>query len=139
MVRVRVADTDLMGIVHHAKYLTYFEVGRVEYLRRRGVSYARCVQEQVYFPVVDLNVRYHKPARFDDRLVVETWTDKLMAYSVRFAYRIQRMGAAGLDTLAQGFTRHGCVDGAGQIRRIPTEIVGRLAGQEILHRPDDQV
>ena len=71
-IRVRFCETDLMGIVHHAQYLAYFEVGRVEWLRRRGITYSSWVARDIHLPVVDVALRYRAPARFDDVLVVET-------------------------------------------------------------------
>src|SRR5271155_5601112 len=85
--RVRFCDTDLMGIVHHANYLAYFEAGRVEWLRRRGVTYATWTERGMHLPVVEANVRYRAPARFDDVLHVETSLVQLRALSLRFAYR----------------------------------------------------
>src|SRR5580698_907769 len=67
-VRVRFCDTDLMGIVHHANYFAYFEVGRVEWLRKRGVAYTDWASRGLHLPVVDASIRYRVPARFDDVL-----------------------------------------------------------------------
>ena len=72
VVRVRFCETDLMGIVHHGSYLSYFEAGRVEYMHRRGVEYLEWAKQGLHLPVVEAQVRYRKTARFDERLVVET-------------------------------------------------------------------
>jgi len=133
-----------MGIVHHASYLTYFEAGRVEYMRRRGVSYADWVGRGIHLPVVDIGLRYRRPARFDQRLVVLTWIDRLAPYSIRFTYSIlDAVGYAAQDRdahrLVEGHTRLTCVDGHGALIPIPAEITERLAGSEVHSRPDDQV
>src|SRR5260221_14746862 len=88
--RVRFCDTDLMGIVHHANYFAYFEAGRVEWLRRRGVAYAAWAGRGVHLPVIEASIRYRIPARFDDLVDVETTLAELRAASLRFDYRILR-------------------------------------------------
>jgi len=116
--RVRFCETDLMGIVHHANYLVYFEAGRVEWLRRRGVTYAAFAARGVHLPVVEAHAHYHAPARFDDVIDVETTLTELRTVSLRFAYRILREG----KLLAEGYTRLGCVDDAQKLLRIPEEL-----------------
>jgi hypothetical protein len=66
--QVRFCETDLMGIVHHANYLTYFEAGRVDWLHRRGISYDVWTKQGIHLPVVETHLRYRKAARFDDEL-----------------------------------------------------------------------
>ena len=72
VVRVRFGETDLMGIVHHATYISYFEVGRVEYMRRRGLDYHSWTELGIHLPVVEAHIRYRKSARFDELLCIET-------------------------------------------------------------------
>jgi acyl-CoA thioester hydrolase len=124
--RVRFCDTDLMGIVHHANYLAYFEAGRVEWLRRRGVTYASWAQRGMHLPVVEATVRYRAPARFDDVLEVETTLAELRGLSLRFRYRLLRSGTL----LAEGATRLACVDASHRLRRFPPDIVGVLSSPE---------
>ncbi len=113
--RVRFCETDLMGIVHHGSYLIYFEAGRVEWLRMRGVTYADWAAKGVHLPVVDLTMGYRAPSRFDDLLTIETTLTKLGTVSLTFAYRALRD-----DTLiAEGTTRLGCVDNEHKLSRIP--------------------
>ncbi|MBX3186141.1 MAG: acyl-CoA thioesterase [Labilithrix sp.] len=112
--RVRFCETDLMGIVHHASYLVYFEVGRVEWLRQRGVTYADWASRGIHLPVVDAQIRYKTPSRFDDLLTIETTLSQLRAVSLQFTYRVRRD-----DTLiAEGATRLACVDGQHKLFRI---------------------
>lgn len=126
ILRVRFAETDLMGIVHHAAYLTYVEAGRVEYLRRRGADYRAMTERGFHMPVVEAMLRYRLPARFDDALVVETRLGALTRVTTRFDYRVVR----GSDLLAEGHTLLACVDAAHKPRRIPADIVELLTRAE---------
>jgi acyl-CoA thioester hydrolase len=123
---VRFCETDLMGIVHHANYLTYFEAGRVDWLHRRGVSYESWVRRGIHLPVVEAKLRYRKAARFDDALVVETRCAEVTRVTVRFAYRVLR----STELLAEGETLLACVGHDLAPRRIPPDVV------EILRSPE---
>lgn len=104
-----------MGIVHHASYLVYFEAARVEWLRNRGVTYADWATRGVHLPVVEANVAYKAPLRFDDAMVVTTTLSALRAVSIKFSYVIERGGTR----IAEGFTRLACVDNDQKLLRIP--------------------
>jgi len=124
--RVRFCETDLMGIVHHATYLVYFEAGRVEWLRRRGITYADWTARGVQVPVASAELQYRAPSRFDDVLAIETTLTKLRAVSLDYTYRIRRD-----DTLvAEGFTRLACIDMSHKLLRIPEEIREMLLRDE---------
>jgi acyl-CoA thioester hydrolase len=126
-IRVRFAETDLMGIVHHANYLLYVEEARVEYLRRRGASYAEWIARGLHFPVVDARLRYRSAARFGDEIVVECWAGRVSRVSVRFDYRISRQG----ELLAEAYTTLCCIDDRERSpRRIPQEILDVIVGPE---------
>jgi acyl-CoA thioester hydrolase len=108
-VRVRYAETDQMGVVYHANYLIWFEVGRVELMRQRGMSYKQAeIEEQCGFAVVEATVRYKAPARYDDELVVHTQVKGVRGPVVRFVYRIVRAEDGLL--LCEGETVHVVVD-----------------------------
>ena len=107
-IRVRYKDTDCMKVVYYGNYLTYFEVGRVEYLRQHGLPMSD-VDEKVHMPVVEAHVRFVKAARLDDLLHVRCWVSELRRASFRFAYEIRT--DAG-DTAATGWTHHACWDPA---------------------------
>ena len=113
--RVRFCETDLMGIVHHANYLAYFEAGRVDWLHKRGVSYDVWARQGVHLPVVETRLRYRKAARFDDALWVDTWVGACGRASVRFDYRIVRDGAL----LCEGDTLLACVGADLLPKRLP--------------------
>lgn len=116
--RVRFAETDLMGIVHHSSYLLYFEAGRVEWLRDRGVTYADWAARGVHLPVVEANLVYKSPARFDDLVTVETMLSELRSVSLKYTYRVLRDG----QLLAEGFTRLACIDADHALLKIPEEM-----------------
>jgi acyl-CoA thioester hydrolase len=125
--RVRFCETDLMGIVHHAQYLTYFEAGRVDWLRRRGITYTSWTAGGVHLPVVGASLKYRAPARFEDILTIETRLAELRWASLRYTYVVTR----GKDVLAEGETRLACVDGSHVLRRLPPEVLAVLAGGEV--------
>jgi acyl-CoA thioester hydrolase len=120
--RVRFFETDLMGIVHHAAYLTYVEAGRVEYLRARGADYRALNDRGYHMPVVEARLEYKRAARFDDELVVETRLGALTRVTVRFDYRVLRAG----ELLTLGHTLLACVDQAHKPRRIPEDVANML-------------
>ena len=107
-IRVRYQETDCMKVVYYGNYLTYFEVGRVEYLRQQGMPMSD-VDQKVHLPVVEANVRYVRPARLDDLLEVRCWVSERKRASFRFAYEIVDEGG---HTVATGFTLHACWDPA---------------------------
>ena len=87
-VRVRYQETDRMGIVYHANYLSYFELGRVEWLRNKGLDYARLEDSGVLLPVVNVSVSYKAPARYDQLLSIETELVKIGGASLVFQNKI---------------------------------------------------
>ena len=113
-VRVRYKDTDTMAVVYYGNYLTYFEVGRVEYLRDRGLPMSE-VDRRVHMPVVEAHVRYVKPARLDDLLDVTSRVSERRRASFTFAYEIRNDAR---ELVATGYTRHACWDPATS-RMIP--------------------
>ena len=118
--RVRYAETDAMGIVHHSHYLIWFEAGRSDYLFQQGHSYAEMEEQGFYLPVVEAYMRFLNPARYGDLVVVETWVEELGSRKVTFGYRA--VDKATGKTLAEGYTKHICINGQGQIATIPQEM-----------------
>ena len=113
-VRVRYGETDKMGLVYHANYIVYFELGRTELMRSRGVDYAEMERHGMSLAVIDVGVKYRRPARYDDLLTVETRLTEASGARVRFEYRV----LLGDELLTEGFTRLGCVDDDGRPTRI---------------------
>ncbi len=126
--RVRFFETDLMGIVHHGSYFTYFEHGRVEWLRARGVTYADWAAKGVHLPVVEAHAHYQVPARFDDELEIETTLTELRTVSLRFGYRIERAGTL----IATGWTRLACIDAQHKLYRMPEDMRAILLSGEVV-------
>ena len=85
---MRYQETDRMGIVYHANYLSYFELGRVEWLRNKGLDYARLEDSGVLLPVVNVSINYKAPARYDQLLSVETKLVKIGGASLVFQNKI---------------------------------------------------
>jgi acyl-CoA thioester hydrolase len=104
-IRVRYAETDTMGVVYYGNYLTYFEVGRVEFLRQHGLPMSE-VDRRVHLPVVEATVRYLRPARLDDLLRVRCWVAERRRASFLFRYEVTHAERA--DVIATGETRHAC-------------------------------
>ena len=89
--RPRYHETDQSGIVHHSVYLRWFEDGRVEMMRERGLDFPKLeIEDRVGMAVHHIDIRYRLPARFDEALVIETWVGQLKRASIRFDYRLWR-------------------------------------------------
>lgn len=86
--RVRYAETDQMGMVYYGNYAQYFEVGRVEWLRNFGISYKSMEDDGILLPVVSLNIKYKKSARYDDLIKVKTQLVKMPSATIEFEYEI---------------------------------------------------
>ena len=88
-IRVRYGETDQMGVVYHANYAQYFEVGRTEWLREFGLTYRRMEEEGIMLPVVSLHINYKNSARYDDILTVKTILKKMPTASIEFHYELR--------------------------------------------------
>jgi acyl-CoA thioester hydrolase len=94
-VRVRYAETDQMGVAYHANYLVWCEVGRTDFIRQLGVSYAEMERQGVRLAVADAQVRYHASARYDDIVRIETRLTALQSRMVTFSYDLLRAAESG--------------------------------------------
>lgn len=117
-IRVRYPEVDGMGYLHHSRYLQYFELGRVEFLRALGHSYAEMEREGIFFVVVKAEVRYKAPARYDDELTLITTIAKQTHVRIDHTYQLKR----GDTLLAEASTTIACVDRNGQLRQIPESL-----------------
>ena len=86
--RVRYSETDQMQVVYHGNYAQYFEVGRVEWLRKKGVSYKWMEENGIMLPVVSLTMNYKKPARYDELLTLKTILINQTSVKIEFAYEL---------------------------------------------------
>ena len=121
-----------MRIVHHANYLRWFELARIDWMDAHHVPYQRYVEEGLHFATTRVEVDYKRPARFDDRVGIVAWLADLGGASLTMAYRVERAG----ETLVVGRTEHACVDDEGRVRRIPLERRRALqATRPAIHEP----
>jgi acyl-CoA thioester hydrolase len=127
--RVRFHETDAMGVVHHAAYITWFEEGRSEYTRVAGFPYSRMSDEGVNLAVIDLAARYLRPARYDDEVIVTTCLEETSSRRLTFTYQVCRLPDRA--TLATGSTSLVSVDAAGHVMRLPDAVLAtyRKAGR----------
>lgn len=109
-----------MGVAHHSVFALWFEIARTELLRQRGVAYRDLEAQGVFYAVVALEVRYRRPARYDDVLNVHVEQKSSGGVKVEHTYRVERDG----EVLAEGKTTLACLDRAGRPRR-PPEIMAR--------------
>ncbi len=122
--RVRYGETDQMGVVYHANYFLYFELGRTELMRAAGFPYAELERRGVFLVVTDAGCRYRAPARYDEELRIDTRVARLGKATVRFEYEVR---GAGDRLLAEGHTELAAVDRSTQEPvRLPEEIAARL-------------
>ena len=113
---VRYAETDMMGVVYHGSYLPWFEVGRTHLLRQHGVVYRQLEAEGFFLPVLEVGVRYLRPARYDDTITIVTTLREKPVLRIRLDYEVRR----GDELLATGQTTHAFIDRNGRPVRPPT-------------------
>jgi acyl-CoA thioester hydrolase len=117
-IRVRYAETDQMGVVYHANYFIWFEVGRVELLRQFGFSYRDMEREDgCYIAVVDAQCRYKAPVHYDEEIVVRTYLKHVRERVIRFGYELRNVD--GGELLAEGETTHIVADAHMNPRTLP--------------------
>lgn len=116
--RVRYAETDQMGFVHHSNYPVYFEMGRTEMLRTTGLDY-KTVEEQGFLLVIaKLTCRFIQPAKYDDELKLRTSIKRITYVRIEHKYELYR----GDDLICEGETTLACVDRDGSLTRLPPEL-----------------
>ncbi|MHC4516308.1 MAG: acyl-CoA thioesterase [Planctomycetota bacterium] len=116
-VRVRYCETDCMGVAHHGSYVAWLEEARTEWMRARGKSYQEVEATGFYLQVVSLDLRYKRPARYDEELVVVVSESGRKRSSMTLAYEVQR--AVDGTLIATGETTLACTDKEGRVRRLP--------------------
>ena len=130
-IRVRYAETDKMGVVHHSNYLIWFEFGRSDFCRARGFSYKEMEEKDNSLMVVaEAYCRYKSPAFYEDVLVIRTKVEELRSRSLRFIYEVFRPSDQSL--LAEGETMHLVTDENKKVRTIP-----EIYRQKLLETPID--
>ncbi len=122
--RVRFEETDMMGVVYYAKFLTWFEVGRIGLLRDEGISYDDWVKRGYHIPVVQAHADYKASARLDDEVLVRTRVAAVGRSSVRFENEVYRIGQKAL--LCTGHTIHALVGMDGRATPFPDDLRKKL-------------
>ena len=125
-IRVRYAETDQMGVAYYANYLVWFEVGRAEFCRKRGFVYADLEKLGYRLAVTDAACHYRNSARYDDLVIVRTRLKELNKRMISFGYQILRKEQEEL--IAEGETRHICLDSANKPKSLPQTFLAKLAG-----------
>jgi len=119
---VRYAETDMMGVVYHGSYLPWFEVGRTHLLRQHGVVYRQLEAEGFFLPVLEVGVRYLRPARYDDTITIVTTLREKPVLRIRLDYEVRR----GDELLATGQTTHAFIDRNGRPVRPPAVFAQKM-------------
>lgn len=125
-IRVRYAETDAMGVAHHTSYFVWFEAGRTEYTRAIGLPYRQLEERGVRLVVIEAAARFHRPARYDDAVIVRTWVQQVSKATLTFAYQVLLRGGA---RVADGHTVHAATDLRGRVRRLPDDVRRALGGE----------
>jgi len=115
--RVIYGDTDNMGQAYYGNYFRWFEVGRSEMFRSLGLPYKAVEAHGIFLPVAESHCKYASPAKYDDILVIETSLDPKLKAGLKFDYRIFKED--GRTLIAEGYTKHPCVDREGKVVRPP--------------------
>jgi len=98
---VRYSETDQMSFVYHGNYVMYFEIGRIAWLKKIGISYKQMEDDGIMLPVIDVKINFRKPALFDDKLILTTKLKQLPSYMIEFEYEIIRNN----DLITRGYTK----------------------------------
>ena len=113
----RYAETDQGRVVHHSVYPVWFEMGRTELLRANGLAYKNLEEVGVFFVIAELAIKYRKPARYDEKLQLQTSCTSVTASKIEHAYKLTRCCDGAV--LAEGSSILACINAEGKIRRIP--------------------
>lgn len=127
-IRVRYAETDKMGIVHHANYLIWFEAARSELCRSRGFSYKEMEADGLLMLVAESYLRYKSPAHYEDVLLIRTKVAEIRSRSIRFVYEVFR--PEDQELIAEGETMHLMTDADKKVRSIPDIYKSKLVSDE---------
>jgi acyl-CoA thioester hydrolase len=117
-IRVRYAETDRMGLLHHANYLVYFEQGRTELLRSQGLTYRDLEDRGWLLVLTQVEVRYRSPAYYDDLLTLRTKVERVTAVRIDHRYEVLR----GETLVAEGKSTLACVDRNGRVQALPEQL-----------------
>ena len=131
--RVRYSETDQMGVVYHTNYPVWCEIGRTDFIRRTGATYAELERKGVLLAVSEISIRYHAPARYDDLVRVETTLAAVRSRAVAFDYVITNAGTS--ERLASARTALVSLDAMGRPTKLPDDFRRQL--EEFLIAPSE--
>ena len=117
-IRVRYAETDRMGLLHHANYIVYFEQGRTEMLRKRGLTYRDMEDAGHLLVIIDLDCKFKRPAYYDDLLTLRTTVERVTHVKIVHKHEVFRDGLL----LAEGHTTLACIDREGRPQALPPSV-----------------
>src|SRR5438132_702791 len=117
-IRVRYAETDRMGLLHHANYLVYFEQARTELLRQQGFTYKDLEDQGFLLVLTKVEVRYKKPIHYDDQVTVRTIVERTTSVRIDHRYEVHR----GKDLVAEGSSTLACIDRSGRPQMLPESL-----------------
>ncbi len=121
-VHVRYAETDMMGVVYHANYFAWFEVGRTQLLKEQGIVYRDLEAQGYLLPVIEVGAKYLRPALYDDELTIVTTLAEKPLLRIRLDYEVKR----GDELLVTGFTTHSFINRKGEPVRPPAAFAERM-------------
>lgn len=107
-ITVRYAETDCMGVVHHAVYPVWFEIARTDYIKNAAISYSEMEKHGVMLPVTGISCKYRHPAKYDDRIIVTAYITRFSPARIEFYYTCTREGSS--EILTEGTSSHAFVD-----------------------------
>lgn len=122
-IEVRYAETDMMGIVHHASYLPWLEIARGNLLKERGISYAMLEESGILLPVVEIKMNYRRPATYDDIVTINSIIKERPFAKIRVDYELQKED----QIIADGYSIHAFMNQSGQPIKAPRFIKETLA------------
>jgi acyl-CoA thioester hydrolase len=123
-IRVRYAETDQMGFVHHGNYTQFFEMGRLDWITKIGVSYKNMESKGILLPVVFLETNYLKPAYYDDELIIETFLLEKPTSKIKFGYNIYNKNK---DIITKGITHLAFMNKqSGKPQRCPKYLLDKI-------------
>ncbi len=114
-VSVRYAETDMMGVVYHGSFIPWLEIGRTALLKEHGVPYRELEAEGFFLPVLEVSLRYLRPAKYDDTVIVTTFLREKPSLRIRMEYELHR----GNELIATAFSLHAFIDRSGKPVRPP--------------------
>jgi len=114
-IRVRYAETDRMGLLHHANYLVYFEQARTELLRSQGAAYKELEDQGFFLVIAKVEIKYRNPAHYDDVLTIRTTVTRTTPVRIEHKYEVFR----DATTICEASTTLACVDRAGKLQPMP--------------------